>query len=77
MDANTFKQVMNESFSTVKDYVKFQEEENSNELNPFTQIRHALYLYDKTNFPFVLYNHQRTNFETWLKDHQNKTQQVS
>ncbi|MGD0966205.1 MAG: (p)ppGpp synthetase [Candidatus Acidiferrales bacterium] len=36
-------------------------------LNPFTQIRHALYLSDKDHSRAILFDKQRANFEGWLK----------
>lgn len=66
MDANEYKQALQASMPTVQEYVKYQENENGNELNPFTQIRHALYLHDGDKFQLVLYVHQRKNFDSWL-----------
>ena len=34
-------------------------------LNPFTQIRHALYLADKKSFEAMLFVRQRRNFDAW------------
>lgn len=73
MDANSFKQAMNSSMPIVQEYVQYQEKENGNELNPYTQIRHALYLSNKDKFMLVLYDHQRKNFDTWLDDQQPET----
>lgn len=66
MDTNEYKQAMQTSIPTIHEYVNYQEEENGNELNPFTQIRHALYLHDKDKFKLILYDHQRKNFDAWL-----------
>ena len=40
---------------------------NYHKLNPYTQIRHALYLSDKGTFNLMLYDNQRQNFDEWLK----------
>ena len=36
-------------------------------LNPYTQIRHVLYLSDKNHNRAILFDRQRTNFDDWLK----------
>jgi hypothetical protein len=36
-------------------------------LNPFTQIRHVLYLSDKDHNRALLFDRQRANFDEWLK----------
>lgn len=36
-------------------------------LNPYTQIRHCLYLLDAAKYKFILFDLQRENFEAWLK----------
>lgn len=68
MDANVFQQALNDQLSTVERYAAFQKTENGNELNPFTRLRHALYLHDKNAFKLVLYDIQRSNFEKWIAD---------
>lgn len=65
-DASAFKRLMIESMPVVSKYRKYQEEEHGNELNPYTQIRHALYLSNKEEFKLTLYEHQRKNFDNWL-----------
>jgi hypothetical protein len=36
-------------------------------LNPYTQMRHALYLDDKDGFQSMLFVRQRRNFDTWYQ----------
>lgn len=36
-------------------------------LNPYTVIRHILYLSDKKSFSRILYDYQRKSFDTWLE----------
>jgi len=36
-------------------------------LNPYTQIRHCLYLNDPARYKFILFDLQRENFDAWLK----------
>jgi len=40
-------------------------------LNPYTQIRHCLYLSDKETFRVALFDKQRGEFEQWLAKQQN------
>lgn len=54
----------------IQKYSDYQEETYCNNLNPYTQIRHVLYLSNKTKFKFFLYNQQRHNFDDWLKENQ-------
>ena len=50
---------------TVGGYVDFQAESHVN-LNPYTILRHVLYLSDRSKFGHMLFNKQRVNFENWL-----------
>ena len=52
----------------VKEYAQFQSENYGNNLNPFTLIRHALYLDDKVAFGLLQFDMQKSNFERWLKE---------
>lgn len=51
---------------TLGDYKSHQLERYFNRLNPYTTIRHALYLKDKTRFAPLLFDLQRNNFDTWV-----------
>lgn len=37
-------------------------------LNPYTMIRHCLYLYNKDKFENILFDIQKQSFEEWLKE---------
>jgi len=62
-----FNFYMRESISKVKKYKKYFEEKHPNDkLNPYTVIRHCLYLGDKDIFSKLLTNQATDNFESWL-----------
>lgn len=62
-----FNFYLKEHISNVKRYKAAFEIENPNhKLNPFTVIRHCLYLGDKKLFSSILTNVSRENFENWL-----------
>ncbi len=64
-----FNLYMRENISRVKRYQTFFEEQNTTDkLNPFTMIRHCLYLGSKTNFSSLLSNRARESFELWLSE---------
>jgi ppGpp synthetase/RelA/SpoT-type nucleotidyltranferase len=44
----------------------FESQGSAARLNPFTLIRHCLYLADRARFSSLLTNAARTNFEAWL-----------
>jgi putative GTP pyrophosphokinase len=52
--------------SVVKRYQIDFEDKTANRMNPFTIIRHCLYLSDKVAFQSILTNVARERFETWL-----------
>jgi putative GTP pyrophosphokinase len=54
------------NISLVKRYQIDFEAQTANRMNPFTIIRHCLYLSDKETFQGILTNVARANFETWL-----------
>ena len=65
-----FNEHMKGAITKVKAYKKsFEEKSESNEtLNPFTIIRHCLYLSDKEKFSSMLTNVSKDAFENWLKE---------
>ncbi|MDA8457417.1 (p)ppGpp synthetase [Acidovorax sp. GBBC 3334] len=64
---NTF---LRATLGTVKRYKQYFEETNpQTSFNPYTVIRHCLYLGDRTTFRRALRNSSREAFEAWLKDH--------
>lgn len=64
-----FNALMRETLTTVKRYKQFYEAQNpEGSLNPFTVIRHCLYLGDRQVFRRALRNSSREAFEAWLHD---------
>jgi putative GTP pyrophosphokinase len=64
-----FNLYMRENISRVKRYQTYFEEQNATDkLNPFTMIRHCLYLGNKANFMSLLSNRARESFELWLSE---------
>jgi putative GTP pyrophosphokinase len=54
------------SIAMVKRYQVEFEDKTDNQMNPYTIIRHCLYLSDKQTFQSMLTNVARTNFDQWL-----------
>lgn len=64
-----FNFYMRENISKVKKYKEFFEDKYPNDkLNPYTIIRHCLYLGDKDIFTNLLTNQARETFEAWLTE---------
>lgn len=65
-----FNEYMKATIGIVKQYkVYFEENNDSNEnLNPFTMIRHCLYLNDKEKFSSILTNVSKEAIEAWLRE---------
>ncbi|MDP2433863.1 MAG: (p)ppGpp synthetase [Pseudomonadota bacterium] len=64
-----FNYYMRENISRVKRYQSWFEKSNQNDkLNPYTIIRHCIYLGDKEAFTSILTNVAKESFEHWLKD---------
>ncbi len=62
-----FNFYMREGISIVKGYQSWFEKSNpSDRLNPYTIIRHCLYLGDKDVFSGILTNSAKENFDLWL-----------
>ena len=60
---------MRENISTVKRYQSWFEQSNPNDrLNPYTIIRHCLFLGDKQLFVNILTSAAKECFETWLTE---------
>ena len=68
MTRGKFNYYMRENISQIKEYKRYYERENSPSiLNPFTMIRHCLYLGDKEVFRTMLTNDARSEFDSWLE----------
>ncbi len=64
-----FNTLMRETVGTVKRYKQHFEEQNpQGSFNPYTVIRHCLYLANRTQFRPALRNVAREAFESWLAD---------
>jgi hypothetical protein len=62
-----FNEYMRKTYWRVKQYKQFFENgESKGTMNPFTVIRHCLYLADPTQFAGALSKVVRVNFEAWL-----------
>lgn len=57
---------------TLTEYKAYQRDRFLNWLNPYTTIRHALYLYDRTKYVSLLFDLQRRNFDEWLEGRQQR-----
>ncbi|QSI78678.1 GTP pyrophosphokinase [Niveibacterium microcysteis] len=68
LDVATFKTVLETHMAKVDEYAKYQKSSHGNELNPFTKLRHALYLHNRDDFKLVLYDVQRSSFDKWLAE---------
>lgn len=55
-----------DGIQVVSEYVNYQKGERGNSLNPFTQIRHLIYLANKEDHKAILFNLQRGAFDDWL-----------
>lgn len=64
-----FNTLMRETIGVVKRYKQHFEEQNPQaSFNPYTVIRHCLYLSNKSVFRAALRNSARESFETWLHE---------
>ncbi|MDD2179118.1 RelA/SpoT domain-containing protein [Acidovorax sp. D2M1] len=64
-----FNSLMRETIGVVKRYkLHFEEQNPQGSFNPYTVIRHCLYLNNKTAFRPALRNSARESFEAWLSD---------
>lgn len=61
-----FNQYLRENIGIVKRYQMHFEDSSENRMNPFTVIRHSLYLGDKPLFQGILTTLAKKNFEEWL-----------
>lgn len=62
LSAPELSKVLDDHLPTVKTY----KAESPHRLNPYTQIRHSLYLYDRDIFKAALFDMQRSQFDQWL-----------
>ncbi|ABK38957.1 GTP pyrophosphokinase [Aeromonas hydrophila] len=67
---NDFNEYMKATITKVKQYKQEFEEnpENNDTLNPYTVIRHCLYLRDQNVFSSMLTNTSKNSFDAWLAE---------
>lgn len=56
------------AFKTSRKRVEKYKDQSPHKMNPYTMIRHALYLSDKNAFQRLLFDLQRNSLEIWLAD---------
>lgn len=67
INRNEFNRNMRETITKVKRYKQvFEEQNSSDKLNPYTVMRHCLYLSDKQKFSRALATAARESFDAWL-----------
>lgn len=68
-----FNKYLRETIAKVKSYKESFEEQNQfkETLNPYTVIRHCLYLSNKDLYASILTNISKDNFEKWLSENDN------
>lgn len=69
-----FHQCLNENLNIVKEFHEYFIKENPDKtFNPFTSIRHCLYLYDREVFGQILSKKPKGRFVDWLKESRQNT----
>lgn len=56
---------LNQNKAVLKQYCDYQQETHLNRLNPYTVVRHALFISDREKYGTLLFDLQRKNFEKW------------
>ncbi len=70
-EKSDFHQCLNENLNIVKEFRDYFLAENPDKFfNPFTSIRHCLYLYDQEVFGRILFKKTRERFIDWLNETQ-------
>lgn len=65
--AAALQDALAQSRGDMERYREYQREKYLNRMNPYTIIRHALYLSDKGTYGSLLFELQRRNFDKWLE----------
>lgn len=60
------KKIFEAHLEKINNYKKFREEYYGDKMNPYTVIRHLLYLNNSRTFQSLLFDMQRENFNVWL-----------
>src|SRR6185295_15168053 len=61
-----FTEIIQDFITKVNNYAEFRFKNHSNNLNPYTLIRHCLFLFDENMFSKILFEDQKKNFKLWL-----------
>lgn len=56
---------LNQNKEVLEQYCDYQHKTHLNRLNPYTIVRHALYILDKEKYGTLLFDLQRKNFQKW------------
>jgi len=67
LTAKEFDRLLRQHLPVIERYADYSREQRSFYLNPFTQMRHALFLSDQSVFHWMLYDVQRHSFREWLQ----------
>jgi putative GTP pyrophosphokinase len=59
--------------SKLEEYREHLETSRGKKLNPYTSIRHAIYMSDKEKYRTILFFMQRQNFDEWLQNQIDKS----
>lgn len=68
-DFHDYLSAQQEKIETYKESNNHFNGTNTFKMNPYTEIRHILYIADKMKYQRLLYNLQRDNFENWLNEY--------
>jgi putative GTP pyrophosphokinase len=64
--ASSLSDAIRKNDEIVEAYKKFQYDSKRVRMNPYTVIRHILYLSDKRLYLDLMFSHQRSSFDEWL-----------
>lgn len=67
LTAVEFLRSLSENKAKIIEYGNFLDQNSDHKMNPYTQIRHSLYLTDSGSFNLLLFNLQRENFQGWIE----------
>jgi len=67
LSASMLDGFLTEYLPRVNDYRQFQKTQAQKRMNPYTTVRHVMYLADKEAYRALLFNSQRATFDEWLE----------
>ncbi len=65
-DPNFTQSQLEDAIINLRDRVDSYRVESEHNMNPFTMVRHILFLLDRERFNFMLFDRQRSSFTSWL-----------